>query len=50
MAIENFICSNCDHYTVCKVYDKLAPFSDEAKKDLGVTITMNECIQFKEVK
>lgn len=47
--IKNNICSNCDHYSVCKVADKLSPFSEDAKKDLGVTITINECIQFKEV-
>lgn len=52
MAIQNFICQNCDHYTVCRISDKLAPFSPEEgeKKDLGVVITINECIQFKEVK
>ena len=30
--------------------DKLAPFTDDAKKDLGVTITINKCEEYKEVE
>jgi hypothetical protein len=48
--INNYKCNNCDHFTVCKVADKLAPFHEDAKKELGVTITMNDCIEFKEVE
>jgi hypothetical protein len=48
--INNYKCKNCDHSVVCKVADKLAVFSDEAKRDLGVTITMNDCIEYKEVE
>lgn len=47
--IHNYICENCSHYTVCKVADKLAPFHEDAKKDLGVEITVNNCIEFKDV-
>ena len=47
--INNYICESCTHYTVCKVADKLAPFHEEAKKDLGVEITINNCIEFKDV-
>lgn len=47
--INNYICDNCSHASVCKVADKLAPFHEEAKRDLGVTITINNCIEFKDV-
>lgn len=48
--IKNNICENCNHLLVCKIADKLQPFSDDAKKDLGVTITINECKEYSEVK
>ena len=38
------MCSNCDKVAVCKVYDTLVKFDVEAKKPLGVDITMNKCI------
>ena len=44
--INNFMCSNCDKVAVCKVYDTLAKFDVEAKKPLGVDITMNKCINY----
>ena len=47
--INNYICENCSHYMVCKVADKLKPFSEESKKDLGVEITVNNCLEFKDV-
>ena len=47
--INNYICENCSHFTVCKVADKLAPFSEDAKRDLGVSITINDCLEFKDV-
>ncbi len=50
MSINNFICENCDHYTVCKVVDKLTPFTDEAKKDLGIALTINSCEEYKETE
>jgi hypothetical protein len=46
--IKNNICENCNHLLVCKIADKLAPFHEEAKKDLGVTITINSCEEFLE--
>jgi len=48
--IKNNICENCNHLLVCKIADKLAPFHEEAKKDLGVTITLNECKEYLEVE
>ena len=50
MAIQKDICLNCNHYLVCKIADKLAPFRLEDKKDLGVTITINECKEYSEVQ
>jgi len=49
MAIKNYICEKCDKSLVCKIADKLAAFSEEAKKDLGVNITIESCKEFKEV-
>jgi hypothetical protein len=48
--IKNDICENCTHGLVCKRTDKLEPFRIEGNKDLGVTITINECKEFSEVK
>ena len=47
--IKNNICENCSHLLVCRIADKLAPFHEDAKKDLGVTITINSCEEFLEV-
>ena len=48
--IKNNICENCNHLLICKINDKLAVFHEDAKKDLGVTITINECKEYSEVK
>lgn len=47
MAILNDICSVCEHLLVCKINDKLAVFSDDAKKDLGVDIKIEKCISYQ---
>jgi hypothetical protein len=47
--INNNICLNCDKSLVCKIADKLAVFSEDAKKDLGVDITINSCKECKVV-
>ena len=49
MAIRNNICINCEKLMVCKIADKLAVFDEEAKKNLGVDITVNDCKEYKEV-
>lgn len=48
MAVQNDICQNCNHLVVCKVTDKLDSFRADGKKDLGVTITINECAEYSE--
>ena len=51
MAINNYICTQCNHCQVCgdikKAIDK---FSDEAKSNLGVDITVNKCSNFEQVE
>ena len=47
--IKNNICENCNHLLICKINDKLAVFSENAKKDLGVTITINECKEYSDI-
>jgi len=44
--INNFKCANCSHGMVCKIVDKLSPFRDGAKKNLGVTLTMIDCLEY----
>lgn len=47
--INNHICVGCDKYEVCKIADIIAKFSDDAKKPLGVDITINSCENFSSV-
>lgn len=45
--INNFICDNCSHYLVCeKLSKQLMKFHETAKKDLGITIRMEDCMDF----
>ena len=44
--INNFICDNCDHHLVCEKLSKLMKFHESAKKDLGITLTMESCLDF----
>ena len=44
--INNFICDNCDHYLVCEKLSKLMKFHESAKKDLGITLTMDDCMDY----
>lgn len=49
--INNNICENCDHGMVCEISKKkLSVFSEEAKQNLGVDITIDKCINYKEVE
>lgn len=41
--IYNYLCKYCDKRSVCKIADIIVKFSDEAKNNLGIDITMNEC-------
>lgn len=44
--INNFICDDCTHYYVCDKLSKLMKFHESAKKDLGITVTMDDCMDF----
>ena len=41
--VDGMKCYDCSLINVCKTYSKLKPFTDEAKVDLGVSITFNNC-------
>lgn len=45
--INSFLCIKCDKQAVCKIYDILAKFDEDAKKSLGVDITMDSCANFE---
>lgn len=44
--ITNKICENCQSWDVCKIADILYKFDEDAKKDLGVNITIDNCRNF----
>ena len=46
--ITNFMCEHCDKVSVCKIYDILRKFDEDAKVPLGVDITINQCSNFDE--
>lgn len=46
--IGNFMCDQCSHYQVCEKMKHLMKFHDSAKKDLLITITMDECLDFED--
>ena len=41
--ITNKICENCKSWDVCNLADILYKFHEDAKKDLGVDITIDAC-------
>lgn len=51
MAINNYICTQCNHCQVCgdkkKAIDK---FSEEAKTNLGIDITVETCSHFEQAQ
>jgi hypothetical protein len=47
--INNYICADCNKREVCKIKDILAKFSDDAKNDLGVTLTICECLNYLDI-
>lgn len=44
--IQNNMCDKCDKEAVCARKKKLEPFADDAKKDLGITISIISCENF----
>ena len=47
--IKNYICENCTHFTVCADKKALVPFHEDSKKPVGIEITVNNCLEFKDV-
>lgn len=44
--INNFLCDKCSHYQVCEKLKPLMKFHDSAKKDMLITLTMEECLDY----
>lgn len=44
--IDNYLCESCSKVGVCRINDILSKFDTDAKKQLGVDITMDECQNF----
>lgn len=45
--VNQYKCLSCGHSEVCKIMDIIAKFDAEAKKPLGVDITMDQCSNFE---
>lgn len=41
--VNGIKCYDCSLFDVCKAYAKIKPLTDEAKVDLGVELTFNNC-------
>lgn len=41
--IINYKCDDCKLSSICQAKNKLKPFTEEAKVDLGVLLQMKEC-------
>lgn len=48
--INNFMCDSCNHQLVCEKLKPLMKFHEMAKKDLMITLTMDDCADFSEEK
>lgn len=44
--VNNLKCDKCDFQGKCVAYNKMKPFLDTARTDLGVELTFNNCIDF----
>ena len=45
--IEKYLCDFCVSAPICTAKSKLKPFTEEVKKDLGVTLEMKNCAFFE---
>jgi hypothetical protein len=48
--VNNYICSQCIHALVCKKREVIDKFQDECKKPLNVSITIDSCEDFEDIK
>lgn len=44
--VKNLKCDECVFSTKCVARNKLKPFMDDARTDLGVMLTFENCIDF----
>ena len=44
--IVNYKCDDCKIASICQGKNKLKPFTDEAKVDLGVILEMTDCYNY----
>ena len=44
--ITNKMCENCQSWDVCKIANILYKFDEDAKKQLGVDITIDSCLNY----
>lgn len=47
--INNQICEDCRFLVKCTAYAKLKPFREDARHDLGVTLTFDSCNDYKSI-
>jgi hypothetical protein len=47
LMINNNICLHCSKSFVCKIRDILAKFEEDAKKPLGLDLTIDSCHHFE---
>ena len=47
--IINQMCEDCVFQNKCVAKNKLKPFSDEARNDLGVELIFNYCREFQDI-
>ena len=48
--VSNLICDACKFQPKCVGYNKLKPFTDEARTDLGVELEMKKCNDFVDLE
>ena len=47
--VTNLICDACKFQPKCVGYNKLNPFIDEARTDLGIELEMQKCNDYVEL-
>lgn len=48
--INNFMCDTCNHQLVCEKLKPLMKFHETAKKDLMISLTMDDCADYSKEK
>lgn len=45
--ISNFMCEDCKHSMVCEKLKHILKFDENAKKNLMIDITMDDCMNYE---